>query len=162
MTKTIYNGCGKKDITWKIEPLRINVKFRSFTKPDFQNLKQPRSPLSYFQYYISDHFIETVTNMTNLYAVQNNLKFKLATPEEIKTYFGLQFSMGSLKLPRRYRYWQEKYRLPLFVDSMTREQLFAIRSCLHFVKKLEIPPDNRDKFVLVRLLFDTINTVCNT
>ena len=138
------------------------MKFCSFTKTDFQNTKQPRSPLSYFQDYISDDFIEIVTNMTNLYAVQNNLKFKLATSQEIKTYLGLQFSMGSLKLPRRYMYWHEKYRLPLFVDSMTRDRFFAIRSCLHLVNKLEISPDNRDKFVLVRPLFDTIKTVCNT
>ena len=70
--------------------------------------------------------------------------------------------MGSLKLPRRYMYWHEKYRLPLFVDSMTRDRFFAIRSCLHLVHKLEIPPDNRDKSVLVRPLFDTIKKVCNT
>ena len=95
----IYNVYDEKDITWKKEPLRTNVKFRSFTKPDYQNIKQPPSPLSYFQDYISDYFIETVTNMTNLYEVQTNLKFKLETPQEIKRYLGLQFFMGSLKLP---------------------------------------------------------------
>ena len=59
-------------------------------------------------------------------------------------------------------YWHEKYRLPLFVDSMTRDRFFAIRSYLQLVNKLEIPPDNRDKFVLVRPLFDAIKTVCDT
>ena len=71
---SIYNVCDKKDITWKKEAMRTNVKFRPFTKTDIQNVKQPGSLLSYFQDYISDGFIETVTNMTNLYNLKSNLQ----------------------------------------------------------------------------------------
>lgn len=150
----------KKDIKWKQEPL-TNITVSSFDSSLSNNLETTiRSPLSYFQDYFSNEFFKSTAAMTNLYASEKNIKFTPVTVPELKIFVALQLAMGCLKFPTRKMYWQRNFQIPVFTENMSRDRFYAIRNCIHFVNKALIPPNNQDKFILVRPLFDAIIRQC--
>lgn len=147
-----------KEISWE----KIMFTTRQppvWTRPEIANAIH--TPLQYFLRYIPRSVFESASYNTNLYASQqNNLRFKPCITEEIETLFGLHLAMGSLGFPRARMYWSQDIGLNLFLDNMTRDRFFSLRSHLHFVNNLEKPADCQDKFYKVRPLYDSIRNRC--
>lgn len=67
---------------------------------------------------------------------------------------------GVLKYPRTCMYWQEKYRVNVIADNMTRNRFYELRSMFHVMNNLDIPPTtviNLYNLYLSYLLYLSIN-----
>jgi hypothetical protein len=73
------------------------------------------TPVSYFEKNFTSGLIYKFSKMTNIYALQNDAIFKLATATEIRQFFGLHMYMGINKLPRLHLYWSQLMDLEIFV-----------------------------------------------
>lgn len=119
------------------------------------------TPLNYFFKYIPVTLFESAAFHTKMYAIQqNNIRFKQCIPEEIETLFGLHIAIGTLRLSRVRMAWNQDIGFNLFLDNMTRDRFFNLRSHLHFVNNLERPPTCKDKFFKVRPIFDAVRNQC--
>ncbi|XP_008189593.1 piggyBac transposable element-derived protein 3-like [Acyrthosiphon pisum] len=92
------------------------------------------------------------------YFMNNNFKPTSAT--EIKSLIAIQMIMGCLKYPKKEMYWTRKYRVNIIADTMTKNRFFSLRQHIHLINNLDIPRNNKDKFVKVRPIFDTLNIRC--
>jgi hypothetical protein len=72
------------------------------------------------------------------------------------------FPHEELDNPRVRMYWEKDTRVPPVVDNMTKDRFFSIRSNIHFIDNMTIPPGNKDVFIKVRPLYDTIKKKCNS
>lgn len=145
----------KKDIRWVQMPFKPpNINLRNI-EDDFLPDELP-SPLNYFIEYFGDTHFENMAYFTNLYAIQNQNKFKPTSVFEIKNFIGIQLIMGSLKFPRVRMYWEQNFQIQAVCDNMTRDRFFALRSNFHVIDNQKIPKNNKDKFVKVRPLYDIL------
>ncbi|XP_022179999.1 uncharacterized protein LOC111040395 [Myzus persicae] len=114
------------------------------------------TPIEYFMKYFNNTFFENVAFNTNVYAVQNNSSnFKPTSATEIKSLIAIQMIMGCLKYPKKEMYWTRRYRVNIIADTMTKNRFFSLRQHIHLIKNLDIPRNNKDKFVKVRPIYDT-------
>lgn len=119
-------------------------------------------PLNYFKKYVPEEVFSLMSEMTNIYALQKNKSnFKPTNSLEIKILIGLHIYTGVLKFARLRMYWNCKLKVYVFLESMSRDRFFELRSNLHLVNNLEIPNNNKDKFIKVRPLYDSIRKRCN-
>lgn len=81
-----------------------------------------------------------MAHMTNIYALQSGeiSNFKQTTPTELKTLFGLHIIMGTLKFPRVRMYWDTTLIMQLFLDSMSSDRFFQLRTNLQLVNNMDI------------------------
>lgn len=119
------------------------------------------SPLNYFFKYFEETDFENMVYYTNLYAIQNQKKFKPTNIFEIKIFIGIQLLMGALKFPRIRMYWEHDFEINAVCNNMTRDRFFAIRTNFHVIDNEKIPKNNNDKFVKVRPLYDIMKKKCN-
>jgi len=84
---------------------------------------------------------EEIATYTNMYGLQLGLNsFRLTSTSEIKILFALHIMIGSLnKFPRIRMYWERSLRIYAFLENMSRDRFFQLRTCLHFVNNLEKP-----------------------
>lgn len=148
----------KKDIKWR---------HKTVTKPcdefvgSVNEVSELLSPVGYFKKYIPDSLFKIMSEMTNIYAMQSDkTKFKPTTPEEIEILFGLHIMMGTLKFPRVRLYWDTTTKFHLFVDNMSRDRFFELRSNLHLFNNLEKPSTCNDKFFKVRPIYEALRNRC--
>nr|CAD7424363.1 unnamed protein product [Timema monikensis] len=148
----------KKDIKWRHRPISIlnSDQWQPDTKEEIK-----LTPLMYFRKYIPEHLFEAMAEMTNMYAIQAATNsFKPTTTAELETLFGLHLVMGTLKFPRVRMYWDTTLKMDLFLNSMSRDRFFQLRTNLHLVDNMRIPPDNKDKFFKVRPIYDSVRNRC--
>ncbi|XP_060846479.1 piggyBac transposable element-derived protein 3-like [Rhopalosiphum padi] len=150
----------KKDIKWINKPFQepyINL-------TDLEPIDCPSTipqPYEYFTKYFDQKIFEDLSFYTNLYAVQNNdFSFKPTSPLEIRSFIAIQMMMGVLKYPRIGMYWEQKFRVNIFADTMPRNRFYSIRQNIHIINNMDIARDNTDKFVKIRPLFDALNNRC--
>lgn len=58
-------------------------------------------------------------------------------------------------------YWSEKFKIPLISNSMSRDRFLQLRNNLHVINNLDIRPNNVDKLIKIRPLYDQIKKKCN-
>lgn len=58
-------------------------------------------------------------------------------------------------------YWENKYRINLIADNMSRNRFFELRNCFHVIDNESISNDNRDKFVKIRPLYNSFIKRCS-
>ncbi|KAF0688531.1 piggyBac transposable element-derived protein 2-like, partial [Aphis craccivora] len=157
---TDYKAIEKRDIKW------FEVPF-SAPKLSLQTVEHPiypkniLTPLHYFSNYFSENDFINMAKFTNIYAEQkSSTKFKKCTSSEIKILVGIHMIFGVLKYPRTRMYWEEKYRVNIVADHMTRNRFYELRSHFHVMDNSEIPPNNYDKFIKVRPLYDIFLRRC--
>lgn len=97
--------------------------------------------------------------MTNLCAAQKRGAFPFLSEQETKLFLGLQLTMGYITFPRIRIYWEEGLRLPIF-DLMSRNRFLSIRTNIHLIHNNTIPVGNKDKFIKVRPLFESVRSRC--
>lgn len=154
-----YHVTNKKDIKWVQQPfenLKLNL-------DDIESVIAPTSmppPIDYFNKYFSNYFYELIAYNTLLYTVQKGIHFSPTNAQEIKCFITIH--MGTLKFPRVRMYWEEAYRINTVTNNMTRDRFFQLRSNFHIIDNDSIPPNNKDKFIKVRPLYNLIKTQCNS
>lgn len=113
-------------------------------------------------YYFNEDFFETIAFNTNLYAIlQNVTNFKPKNEQEIRVLIVIHIIMGCLKFPRVRMYWEENFKVPSIFNSMSRDRFFQLEQNLHIINNLDIPNNNKGKFVKVHLLYNQIKKKCN-
>lgn len=131
------------DFTWServIQPDRI-----PFTgQPGFRINPNGNAPIDYFNLVANNDFYELVISNTNDYAIEilsksetesSRISFwKDLTAGEFKTFLGLLFHMGTIKLNRINDYWKTNplFSLPVFANYMSRNRFILILRALHF------------------------------
>lgn len=133
-----------------------------------------RNPIDFFLQYFENDFFEIVAFNISLYTVQNNkTNFKPTNKYEIQTLIAIHLIMGCLKFPKFFNfffkfrifpirmYWEEKFRVPLISNSMSRNRFSQLRNNLYIINNFDIPRNNVDKFIKVRPLYDQIKKKCN-
>lgn len=80
----------------------------------------------------------------------------------MKTLIGIHILMGCLKFPRTQMYWKNGYVLQLIANNMSRDRFFLLRKYFHVIDNNDIPPENKDKFVKVRPLYNSFLQRCKT
>ncbi|XP_015371817.1 PREDICTED: piggyBac transposable element-derived protein 3-like [Diuraphis noxia] len=156
-----YHVTNKKDIKWVQQPfenLKLNL-------DDIESVIAPASmpaPIDYFNKYFSNDFYEQIAYNTLLYTVQKGIHFSPTNAQEIKCFIAIHIIMGTLKFPRVRMYWEEAYRINTVANNMTRDRFFQLRSNFHIIDNVSIPPNNKDKFIKVRPLYNLIKKQCNS
>lgn len=155
------NISSKKDIRWvqmPFKPTKINLRnIEEDILPD-----ELPTPLDYFLEYFGETDFENMAYFTNLYAVQNQKKFKPTSVFEIKIFIGIQLMMGSLKFPRVRMYWEQNFQIKVVSDNMTRDRFFAMITNFHVIDNEKVSKNNKDKFVKVRPLYNKLKKKCNS
>ena len=110
------------------------------------------TPYDYFTLYFPDEVYNLLSNMINLYALQyfdqpcelsrssRFLTWKDTTPNEVKTYVGIQIAMALCAKPKIEDYWRKKCQLTRttgFADVMSRNRYQLLNSFLHFMDNTE-------------------------
>ncbi|KAF2887281.1 hypothetical protein ILUMI_18891 [Ignelater luminosus] len=93
-----------KHVKW-----RTNVKYLTppicWYRPIPLTVIELGSPTSYFLKYFTEDILRTMSEKTNLYAVQNNIKFSSTNVSELNTFIGIHIMMGNLHYPGVRLYW---------------------------------------------------------
>ena len=82
----------KGKIQWKKEPLVSSVTFSDFKKKksEIRRNKNLSQPMEYFRRFLPNDFFKEISFLTNLYAVQKNIRnFKPTSDKEIHILVGL-------------------------------------------------------------------------
>lgn len=96
---------------------------------------------------------------TNIYACQKKTANWIhTTPLKLKIFVGIHIMMGVLNFPRSRMYWEKEFRINIIPDSMTRDRFFELRTHFRVMDYEKIQPDNTDKFIKVRPLFNYLKT----
>lgn len=119
-------------------------------------------PMQYFSKYITDEIFEQMAECTNIYALQQGLtRFKPTNVIEIETLFGLHIMIGCLnKFPRIRMYWSSVLGINVFLENMSKNRFFQLRTMLHLVNNIERPNACTDKFYKVRPIMDAVLKRC--
>ncbi|KAF0689585.1 piggyBac transposable element-derived protein 3-like [Aphis craccivora] len=80
----------------------------------------------------------------------------------MKIFVGVHLLIGCLKQTRIRLHWTSDFRVNLIADSISRNRIFELRSCFHVINNNEIPVNNKDKFIKVRLHYDSFLKHCKT
>lgn len=111
--------------------------------PNFNNVISLGTPMEYFDKYITKEMYQLMTDMTNLYAVQNNNQFLPTKVDEMKVFIGLLIAMGTLGYPRLRLYWDTKLSIPLFTNAMQFNRFSKLRQNFHIVDVTKNTGDDR-------------------
>ncbi|XP_050313669.1 piggyBac transposable element-derived protein 3-like [Anthonomus grandis grandis] len=129
----------RSGVTWK------KIKFETIRQEwnQDQDPIEPAYPIEYFLRYIS---------------VKN---FRPTTESEIKVLIALHIMIGCLnRFPRIRMYWDRTLRIYAFLENMSRDRFFQLRSCLHFVNNLEKPTESKDRLFKVRPIMNSVRKRC--
>ncbi|KAI4471462.1 transposase is4 [Holotrichia oblita] len=114
-----HNLTYKQDIRWK-----PNVEYQTppinWYQMKYSTDPEVLSPAKYFLQYFPDTLINKMVDMTNLFAVQNNIhNFPATNNNEIKKLIGIHIMMGNLHFPRVKLYWDAKLGISIISENMT-------------------------------------------
>jgi hypothetical protein len=131
----------EKDIQWRRR--EFLTKPVAFNEPAHQSSTLVFTPISYFEKYFTSELIEKFTEMTNVYAMQNDVIFKPTNSSEILQLFGHHMYMSCNELPRLHLYWSSRMELEKFQRSTVigTRRFCTLRKNLHIVNNLVRPSD---------------------
>lgn len=148
----------KEDIVWRRNVTYITPKIKWYAKQP-ENEVSLESPLQFFENYFHENVYTTMAECTNLYAVQQQVRFEPTVAAEMKVFVGVHIMMGNLHYPRVRNYWEARFSIPLIAANMTLNRFFKLRQNLHFVDAQNRPQTN-DRFWKVRPLYSMLRARC--
>ena len=110
----------RKNVNWCERP--FNGLDTRWTPPKCdEQLLEPLSPIEYFFRYVPRSLFETMSEMTNIYALQKGTTtFPPTNTKEIEQLVGLHIMMGALQFPR------------LNMNHMTKKNFFEVAKSSSF------------------------------
>lgn len=151
----------KRSIKWKKQPfVPSKISLEELEERHFP--EEIPTPLDYFMKYFPDNEYEEMARYTNTYAQQNGkLTWIETNSREMKIFVGVHLLMGVFGLPRIRMYWEQKSRINIVADNITRNRFFELRSNFHIMDNNDIPINNKDCFVKVRPIYNILQKRCN-
>ncbi|XP_017494235.1 PREDICTED: piggyBac transposable element-derived protein 3-like [Rhagoletis zephyria] len=148
----------KKEIKWKT---RMACTFKSdkiqFTAPPADGNTTERTPYSFFVKYLDDEFFVKAVYYTNIYATQKgDLNFKPCTADEIRVLIAQHIMMSCFKLPRVRMYYDRRWNLTFFSNSMTSNRFFSLGKRLHLTDISARPSGCKDRLFKVRPIIEQV------
>ena len=133
-----------ENITWtKRKTLPKTSGDQSYVGHNFLDLANFTSPLQFFEQFFDEELIAFITEQTNLYANQNNVRLEM-TDDELRTVFGGILLSGYSKLPHRRMYWSASDDVPsLLSKSIRRNRFDDILQNLHLADNTVLDPSDR-------------------
>lgn len=153
----------KKSIKWLQNIIFQSPLIRWFRPEVLYSTDNLPSPIDFFVQYIPNDIVSQMTEMTNLFSVQQNVaRFPPVTSAEMKTFLGIHVIMGNLNFPRARMYWHPFIGIPLVKDNMSYNRFCKLRGTLHLVDITARGDNNMDRFWKVRAIYDSIRQRCRT
>lgn len=151
----------KRSIKWKKQPYQpLAIHLEPLEEHHYP--KEIPTPLEYFSKYFQESEYQDMADYTNMYAEQTGKVNWIATnPREMKIFFGIHLLMGVFGLPRIRMYWEQKSRISIIADNMSRNRFFELRSNFHIMDNNTVPTNNKDRFVKVRPIYNVLKRRCN-
>ena len=137
-----------KDLQPSFPPFTLTTKF----------YKDGMLPEEYFELFFDEEVMNFITNMFNLYALQDKGDFSFCTnPEEIKSWLGILMLTGYVSYPRWRMMWEYHFEayLPSVANTMQRNRFEVLKAYTHFADNAKLSYD--DKFTKMRLLLTMLN-----
>lgn len=121
------------------------------------------SKLEYFEQYIDDDFIDLMVTKTNQTSILKTGKSIGLTNKECKIFMGITMLMSCVNYPYIRMYWEQKWRIPIVADNMTRDRYFLLRTSVKIVFDPDVSDDEkvRDKVWKVRPIITRILEGCH-
>ncbi|KAK4301546.1 hypothetical protein Pmani_026324 [Petrolisthes manimaculis] len=133
---------------------------REFTVAGASAVMQPTvlSPVEYFLAYLSDDVWDALTLETQKKYMSRTGRNLALTVMEMKRYVEMSFMMSVLQFPRLNMYWQERTKINLIVENMSRARFELIRSNLKLVDDCKVSPvlKKQDKVWKVQPLLNSV------
>lgn len=138
-------------------------------KEDFQHNKIPidveyeapktiLTPLQYFQNFWDESVIQYSAEQTNIYSTLSTGTSINTSPNEIKSFIGMELLMGIITMPSFEDYWSLNTRYSLIADVMPVKRFKKLRRLLHFQDNTA--DANGDRLFKIRPLLDMIRANC--
>jgi Transposase IS4 len=139
-----------------------NFKSKEFPLQETFTQSEVKTPYEYFSAYLNDNFFQSAASYTSQYFLQTNGKENKFTPQEIKTFFGMNALMGCIHFPRIHMYWNEKFKFSLIDGAMPRQRFYTIRVNLHVVDNLSVSEDEKkeNKLWKIQPVIDLVRNRC--
>ena len=115
-----------------IRPINVSVPDDCFSDPPEENL----TPLNYFNMFLADDMIKSLTVETNRYAVEKTGSCINVTELDMRRYIAITMLMGIVKLPRYRMYWTPAYRVAPVADCMGLNRFETIKRFFHINNNL--------------------------
>ena len=115
------------------------------------------SPVTLFEFFMTDKLIDHICKETNAYAAQKgNHTFKIE-PNELNLFLAVLLLSGYIPYPRRFMYWEmsSDSRNSIVASMFTRNRFLDVLKYLHLADNNNLNPI--DKFSKVNALFKMIN-----
>lgn len=143
-----------KNFSWTSDDFHYEVEIGedTFTRPE--HLK---SPLQYFQTFLTDDIVQLIVEQTNLYSTQQTNKCVDTNFEELQDFLGIELMMGVVHMPAYTDYWALETRYAPIADIMPLKRYQALRRSLHFVDNEDI---NTDRYFKVRPILEHVRRNC--
>lgn len=151
-----------KKLKWEKKNLQVHVNeviFRGKKEmPD--EIAALITPYDYFEYFVSQKFMQELVDQMNLYARQINVETQFNTNiYEVRKFIGILFLMSVFRYPNIRAYWG-KHAFSLIANTMTVKRFELLRKFLHFNDNNAIIPvgePGHDKLHRVRPLIKHFN-----
>lgn len=151
----------KNCIKWKKQPYQPpTILLENLEKRHYPT--EIPTPLEYFSKYFPDCEYQNMADFTNAYAEQTGvLDWNSTNSRELKIFVGIHLLMGVFGLPRIRMYWEQKSRINIVADNMTRNRFFELRTNFHIMDNNTVSTNNKDRFVKVRPIYNVLKKRCN-
>ncbi|CAG4929637.1 unnamed protein product [Colias eurytheme] len=118
--------------------------------------------INFFYQYIDDEIIDKIVECTNRSSIAIQGRSLNLDKRELYTYIGITFIMATLHYPWLRMYWEDKWRVPIIANNMSRNRFLILRNSIKFVFDNDITEDirKRDKLWKVRPLLSRIQEGC--
>lgn len=117
-----------------------------------------QSPLTYFQHFLKDNFIQEITDNTNLYSTQRTGKSVGTNLQEMRSFIGIELFMGIINMPSYCDFWSQSFRYEQIASVMPLKRYQALRRNIHFANNEE--DNGTDRYFKVRPLLDHVRNNC--
>lgn len=128
----------------------------------FPNIDDNFDKITFLKQYLDDDIMEIIVNCTNRTSVALHGRSLNLTTHELYIYIGITFVMAALKYPWLRMYWENKWRVPIIADNMSRNRFTLLRNSLKVVYDDDITEEIRqlDRLWKVRPLINRIKYGC--
>lgn len=99
----------------------------------------------YFQIYIDNDLIDLMVKNTNQTSVFKTGKSIQLTEKECNIFIAVTMMMSCINYPYIRMYWEQKWRIPLIADAMTRMRFFQLRTSLKLVFDPDVTQEEKTK-----------------
>ncbi|KAL0151442.1 hypothetical protein M9458_053228 [Cirrhinus mrigala] len=119
------------------------------------------TPLEYFQKFVTEDMIETLTRNTNEYSLQKNGTSVNTNNKEIEKMLGMYLKMGLMQMSGVRMYWETDTRYTPASDVMSRNRFQSLLTSLHFINNLTVSEmEKKDKLWKLRPWLNSFRERC--